>query len=284
MNKLEILSNALEYIEQNLAGTIKTEDVANNCFCSKSTLENLFRCINHISVHDYITKRRMTCAGRMLLETPDKRVLDVAIEYGFSSNEAFTRAFSQVWNCTPSEFRRSYRYTELFPRYLGYESANYKDGTSARYKNVDAGRLYDLFKERKNCYFVCSDIVKLTEINKISHKAGDLAILEAFKRFNSEASEKDFVFRIGGDEFAILTDSEDGAYALELSERIKAHNGETYEYDGEKMPLLLFTCVMKLNKESDKYKDFFEELHRTLKKERITIYNSHKDSEKHTSD
>jgi len=265
MNKLEVLANALEYIEQNLNGMLKTEDVARECYCSKAALEKLFRCINRISVHDYITKRRMTCAGRMLLDEPDKRILDVALEYGFASNESFTRTFYQVWNCNPSEFRKRYRFTELFPKYLGYVSSGNEDDRMARYKNVDISELYDLFTSRRGCYFVCCDIVNLVGINDISHKAGDLAILEAMKRFNDEAGEEDYVFRIGGDEFAMLTNSEDGRYALEVAERIKSHNGETIDYNGEKLPVSLFAGVMKLDDKPLRYSELFSGLHLALR-------------------
>ena len=40
MQQLEILTNALEYIEKNLAAPIKTEEVAASCYCSKTSLEN----------------------------------------------------------------------------------------------------------------------------------------------------------------------------------------------------------------------------------------------------
>ena len=41
MNKIEILTTALEYIEANLSSEIKTEDVAGACYCSKAALEKL---------------------------------------------------------------------------------------------------------------------------------------------------------------------------------------------------------------------------------------------------
>ena len=80
-------------------------------------------------------------------------------------------------------------------------------------KNVDISELYDLLKERKKCYFVCCDICHLIPINEISRKAGDLAILEAMKRISEAAGEEDVMFRIGGDEFVLLTNSGDEAYA-----------------------------------------------------------------------
>ena len=116
-NSLELLTTALSFMEDNLTEKITTEDVAKVCYCSKSTLEKLFRCVSHTSVHDYIIRRRMNKAAKMLFSHREISILDVAVLYGYNSNEAFTRAFKQVWNCTPSEFRNNTRYSELFPRY-----------------------------------------------------------------------------------------------------------------------------------------------------------------------
>ena len=110
MKNMDLLATALSYMEEHLQEDIRTEDVAGACFCSKSTLEKLFRNVNHISVHDYVIRRRMMKAARMLFENPDVGVLEVALCYGYGTNEAFTRAFKQVWNCKPSEFRKGRRY------------------------------------------------------------------------------------------------------------------------------------------------------------------------------
>ncbi len=66
---------------------------------------------------------------------------------------------------------------------------------------------------------MCCDIKSLVPINEISHKAGDLAILESMKRMSDAAGEDDYVFRIGGDEFALLTASTDAAYAKQIADK-----------------------------------------------------------------
>ena len=71
MRRVELLLTALEYIENHLRDEIRTEDITGACFCSKSTLEKLFRSVNRISVHDYLVRRRMMKAARMLKEEPD---------------------------------------------------------------------------------------------------------------------------------------------------------------------------------------------------------------------
>lgn len=260
MQNIELLMASLEYIEKHLGDEIKTEDVAAACFCSKSTLEKMFRCVNHITVHDYITRRRMTLAARRLSDNPELSILDVALEYGYGTHESFARAFEQIWNCKPSEFRRA-KYTELFPRFL----APLEEGEDyiMQRRHVDISELYDLFQERKDCFFICCDIKHMTAFNEIAHKAGDLAILEEMRRLNYASGENDMVFRIGGDEFCILTDSSQKEYAEQIAERIRTMNGQTFLYDDREIPLSLYATVVSL-KECTRYEEVFAGLHNAI--------------------
>lgn len=263
MSQIELLANALDYIEKNLNSNIKTSDIADACFCSKSTLEKLFRCVNNISVKDYMIRRRMTKAAKIILNDPNQKILDIALQFGYNSNESFTRAFEQIWNCKPSEYRKNPRYFELFPRLLC--PVEYGDDYMNNRKQVDISELYDLFIERNNCYFVCCDIKSLVPINEISYKAGDLAILESLNRINNAAGPEDVVFRIGGDEFALLTNSTDASYAEEIAEKIAVYNGKTFLYEDQEIPLKLHIAILKLESENLRYAELFEKLHNSIK-------------------
>ena len=262
MSSLALLEMALEYMEGNLSNDIKTDDVAKACYCSKSTLEKLFKSMNNMTVHDYLLRRRVVTGARILWENPNISILDVALTVGYSSNEAFGRAFKQVWNCKPSEFRKEKRYTELFPRL--YAPIGQGDDYMTTRRQVDISELYDLIQERRQCYCVCCDIKNMIGLNEISYKAGDLGILETIKRMQDASESEDIIFRIGGDEFAILTQSEEVAYAQEIAKRILSHNGETYDVDGQQVPLNLYASVTKLNGKSIKYHELFSQLHKTI--------------------
>ena len=242
-NSLELLTTALSYLEDNLTEKITTDDVAKACYCSKSTLEKLFRCVSHISVHDYIIRRRMMKAAKMIYSHREISILDVAVLYGYTSNEAFTRAFKQVWNCTPSEFRVGTLYSELFPRF-----AFDLDKGEQIMKKVDISELYDLLRERVGCHYIIGDIVGLIPINDISRAAGDRALIEAMNRLNNVAGENDIVFRIGPDEFVLLTDSKDLDHVKKLASEIESKNGETFAYEGKDIPLSLYVLVSTLTK------------------------------------
>lgn len=263
MNNMDLLSISLAYMEDHLCEDIKTEDVARECYCSKSTLEKLFRCVEHISVHDYIVRRRMMKAARMMMERQDMALLDIALMYGYSTNESFTRAFKQVWNCKPSEFRKNSRFSELFPRI----NAPLEDGDEYMRdrRHVDISELYDLFRNRQDCYFVCCDIKHMMDINEISRKAGDLSIIEEMRRMEECSGPEDIVFRIGGDEFALLTNSNDKAYAEEIAEKIRALNGSTYAYEDQQIPLNLHVSVARFQNSPLRYSELFTSLHEAIK-------------------
>lgn len=258
---IELLMASLEYMENHLSSDIRTEDVAAACFCSKSTLEKLFRCVNGITVHDYVIRRRMMLAARKLCCNQNIPILDIALEYGYSTHESFARAFEQIWNCKPSEFRKT-KFTELFPRLM----APLEEGDEyiMQRRHVDISELFDLFQERKDCYFICCDIKHMVPINEISRKAGDLAILEQIRRMTAASGEEDVVFRIGGDEFCILTASGERAYAERIAERITAENGTTFTYEDRQIPLSLYAAVVSVQSGA-RYEELFTGLHNALK-------------------
>ena len=261
MQNVGLLVASLEYIEAHLGDEIRTEDMAAACFCSKSTLEKMFRCVNNISVHDYVTRRRMMLAARELSAGGGSSILEVALKYGYSTHESFARAFEQIWNCKPSEFRKA-KYVELFPRFCAPPEKG--DEYIMQRRHVDIGELYDLFQERKDCWFVGCDIKNMMCINDISRKAGDLAILEQMRRMTISCGEEDVVFRIGGDEFCILTGSSDKIYAERIAEKIRSMNGQEFEYDGKQIPLSLYAAVTAGSSEA-RYEELFAELHNAIK-------------------
>ena len=64
-----------------------------------------FREVSGVKLQDYLRNRRMVFAAKEIRET-DKGILEIAMDFGFSSNEAFTRAFRKAYGVTPSEYRK----------------------------------------------------------------------------------------------------------------------------------------------------------------------------------
>ncbi len=104
----------------------------------------------------------------------------------------------------------------------------------------------------------------MISINEISYKAGDLAILEQMRRMTSAAGEEDIVFRIGGDEFCILTASNEISYAQRIADNIRRMNGQTFLYEDQEIPLVLHVAVANIQ-ECHRYEDVFASLHKALR-------------------
>lgn len=264
MDNLALLSLALCYMEENLSENITAEDVARACYCSPSSLRKLFRRLAHYSVKEYIIKRRLTLAARDLRDRPQDSILEIALRYCYQSNEAFTRAFEAMWNCSPSAYRQERSFADLCPRLVLSREYDYGDEDMNKKKCVDISELYDLFRERKNCYFVCCDIQYLTHINEISRKAGDLAIAETAYRMERCCETEDLVFRIGADEFAMLTASDDPAYARRIADRILEMNGQTFTYEDKEIPLSLYAGITRFTEANLRYNELFSALHQTI--------------------
>ena len=96
MEWLRQLNNAIEYIESNLDSEISYDEAARIACCSTYYFQRIFTYVTGVSLAEYIRRRRMTQAAFELQQT-DKRVLDIALKYGYTSPTSFNRAF-QIWN------------------------------------------------------------------------------------------------------------------------------------------------------------------------------------------
>ncbi len=63
----------------------------------------MFREISGMTLKDYIRHRKLAFALKEIRDTQNK-ILDIAVKYGFSSNEAFSRAFKNTYGISPSEY------------------------------------------------------------------------------------------------------------------------------------------------------------------------------------
>ncbi len=72
---------------------------------SEYHLSHRFSKISGMQLRDYLRGRRLAFALRDVRDTEDG-LLDIALRYGFSSHEAFTRAFKAAYGLTPSAYRR----------------------------------------------------------------------------------------------------------------------------------------------------------------------------------
>ena len=242
-----IFVTALEYIEAHICENLSQEQIAAACYVSLSSLQKLWKYCTHFSLKEYISKRRLTLAGRDLL-TEDSSVLDIAMKYGYNSHEVFTRAFTKVWGVSPSKFKKQWRGScGLYPR-LNSEYVERNDHMeNTKVKKYDISEFYNYLKSQAGTYVLCFDVQNLTPINeKLGRETGDKVILEAFSRINRAADDNMTCLRMGGDEFAMITESSDTEYVSLIADRVLSLNGETVSYNGGEVAVSVRCGAVKL--------------------------------------
>lgn len=106
MDYLVSLERAIEYIENHLEQEILSENIANAAGYSLYHLTHIFTAVIGEPIGSYIQKRRLSNSCKKLLYSK-KRIIDIAIESGFSSSEAFSRAFKSVHGISPFAYRKN---------------------------------------------------------------------------------------------------------------------------------------------------------------------------------
>jgi len=98
------VGKALWFVESHFAEEISLDDVAAAAGVSRYHMSRAFSVATGQSVMRYVRARRLTESAKALANgAPD--ILAVAIDTGYGSHEAFTRAFREQFGITPEMFR-----------------------------------------------------------------------------------------------------------------------------------------------------------------------------------
>lgn len=106
MNYDKCIKKSIEYIEDNLNKKIELQEIANKAFLSKYHFHRIFHATIGESVAEYVRRRRLIEAANELLNTENK-IIDIALNYQFSTQESFTKAFKKFYGIPPKEFRKN---------------------------------------------------------------------------------------------------------------------------------------------------------------------------------
>ncbi|MFF8429970.1 GyrI-like domain-containing protein [Streptomyces sp. NPDC016566] len=131
---LERLNQAMEHIEGHLDRRIEGADLARIAVTSEYHLRRLFSALAGMPLSEYIRRRRLTVAGAEVL-AGDRTLLEIAVRYGYTSGEAFARAFRTVHGVGPGEARRSGASLQSQPR-LSFR-LTVEGSSSMRYRIVE---------------------------------------------------------------------------------------------------------------------------------------------------
>ena len=96
---------AVAWIETHLFEPMTVKSIADHAGYSPSRFSRGFTRLQGESVMSYVRGRRLEAAMGRLLAEPDLRIVDLAFDSGFDSQEAFTRAFVRAFGHPPGRLR-----------------------------------------------------------------------------------------------------------------------------------------------------------------------------------
>ncbi|WP_066714490.1 helix-turn-helix domain-containing protein [Clostridium sp. Marseille-P299] len=99
------IETMVEWVEENIKDNPTLEQMSEFVGYSSYYCSSKFHEYVGSTFKEYIVKRKLCLAAHEIKQTK-RRILDVAMDYGFSSQEAFTRAFVKTIGCTPSQYRK----------------------------------------------------------------------------------------------------------------------------------------------------------------------------------
>lgn len=102
----QLVETLSEWIEQNLDKRIVIDDIAKRAGYSKWYLQRLFKEVTGDNLASYVRHRRLMRAAAELKRT-DKKIMDITLQYGFESQQTFTRAFKRRFGTSPGVFRQA---------------------------------------------------------------------------------------------------------------------------------------------------------------------------------
>ena len=100
----EQIQEAIDLIEADLSGGISAQVAARSAGMSLRSFHRYFPALTGYRFGEYVRKRRLSLASEDL-RTGEGSILTIAVESGYDSHEAFTRAFKSEFGVTPSQFR-----------------------------------------------------------------------------------------------------------------------------------------------------------------------------------
>ncbi len=133
--KMIAVQKVQEYVERHLLEPITLRQLASAAGYSPWHLSRIFGEITGRTPYEYIRSRRLTEAA-LVLRDEKRRVLDVALDFVFDSQEGFTRAFSREFGISPGRYHSQSPAIALFTPERVYDNYRLLRKLDARKERV----------------------------------------------------------------------------------------------------------------------------------------------------
>ena len=104
-NQVHMINNLIQMIEENIREDLHLDALAEKTGFSKYYVHRLFKALTGQTLMTYVRGRRLSLSLNELINT-DLNIIDIALEYRFSHEQSYIRAFKQQFNMTPAQYRR----------------------------------------------------------------------------------------------------------------------------------------------------------------------------------
>ena len=101
-----LISRTLEYIDKNIASDLSVANLCEYLYTSKNSLYRAFRSHFGCTVNEYIAKRRISKAAKLLRES-NENVTAIAESVGIRNYTYFSRLFKKIMAMSPIQYRKS---------------------------------------------------------------------------------------------------------------------------------------------------------------------------------
>lgn len=103
LGERDIIIKSIEYMEQHLTEPLSLEGIAMQAGYSACHFARMFKAQMGVSVMEYVKQKRLIRAAREIRD--GRRILDVALDYGYETHSGFTRAFTRQFGYSPALLR-----------------------------------------------------------------------------------------------------------------------------------------------------------------------------------
>ncbi|MDQ6527788.1 AraC family transcriptional regulator [Flavobacterium sp. LHD-85] len=188
------INKSIDYIKENLHEELSLEQLAVLSNFSKFHFHRIFKSVTGRTINDFIKNAKIERALFFLMNNPSKTIGDIATDCGFLSISSFSRAFREVKQQTPSEWRKFYKNSNIgiIDSNIGKmqsEIENYLALKLNNLKNIEMSETMKLdFEVKKLDAF---NVIYIRNLN--IHKHDSETFEDMFKQLFSWASPRNLI-------------------------------------------------------------------------------------------
>ena len=149
------IQKMMKWVDDNICENPTLFDMSKQIGYSPYYCSTQFHAFSGMTMREYVAQRKLFCAF-MEIHNTDRRLMDIAIQYGYQSHESLTRAFKTAFGYTPSFYRNKLRNKCLPTSLLTLLSKNNKKGefnmvakTVIRMEYIPAHKYVGIYSEKE---------------------------------------------------------------------------------------------------------------------------------------